>query len=199
MAHFFEVIVNIDIFNTDKQYSVIYADPPWTFETYSEAGGDRSPDYKVMTLDDIKKLPVKKISAPNSILFMWVTFPILDKSFEVMKAWGFEYKTCAFTWVKTNKTANLKALDVDKDIRMNLGYYTRANAELCLLGRRGKTLERKDKGVRQVIISPLREHSRKPDEAYDRIERLFDGPYLEMFARTQRPGWDVFGNQIDKF
>ena len=67
MAHLFEVIVNIDIFNTDKQYSVIYADPPWTFETYSEAGGDRSPDYKVMTLDDIKKLPVKKISAPNSI------------------------------------------------------------------------------------------------------------------------------------
>ena len=192
----------IDIFNTENKYNIIYADPPWTFKTYSDKGKDRSAEqhYNVLSLDDIKKLPIRDLAADSCMLFMWVTYPILDKSFEVMKAWGFDYKTCAFAWVKANKSADLSKLNVEKDIRMNMGYYTRANSELCLLGRRGKTLERMDKGVRQVILSHQREHSRKPDEAYDRIERLFgDVSRIELFARTEREGWDVWGNEVSKF
>jgi N6-adenosine-specific RNA methylase IME4 len=204
----------IDIFTTKNKYKIILADPPWQFKTYSDAGKDKSADnhYKIMNLEDIKKLPVKNLADKDAILFMWVTFPLLDKSFEVMNAWGFTYKTCGFNWIKANKSANLSKLDVNKDIRMNLGYYTRANSELCLLGdknpdepdlvllgRKGKTLPRKSKAVRQVLISHQREHSRKPDEIYSKIENLFDGPYIELFARQEHINWDSWGNEVTKF
>lgn len=204
----------VDIFNTDKKYKIILADPPWTFKTYSDKGKDKSAEnhYSCMNLDDIKRLPIKNIADKDAILFLWVTFPLLDKSFEVMKSWGFQYKTCAFNWIKANKTSNLEKLNVNKDIRMNLGYYTRANSELCLeatnaenepdlvlLGRKGKTLERKSKAVRQVLITHQREHSRKPDEIYNKIEALFDGPYIELFARQEQEGWDFFGDETTKF
>lgn len=202
----------IDIHKTTNKYKIIYCDPPWSFETYSDKGKDRSAEnhYQTMTLEDIKKLPIKNIADTDAMLFMWVTFPLLDKSFEVMKAWGFTYKTCAFNWIKANKTADLTKINVQKDIKMNLGYYTRANSELCLLaeneqtdlvllGRKGKTLPRKSKAVRQVIISNIREHSRKPDEVYKGIEDLFDGPYIELFARNERENWDCWGLEYDKF
>lgn len=205
----------IDIFNTDKKYKVILIDPPWTFETYSDKGKDKSAEqhYECMDLNWIKNLPIKKLADKDCILFIWVTFPLLKEGLDTIKAWGFEYKTCAFNWIKANKSANLSNLDVNKDIRMNLGYYTRANSELCLsaealedeqtdlvlLARKGKTLPRKSKAVRQVIISHQREHSRKPDEVHKRIEALFDGPYLELFAREEKAGWDVWGNETQKF
>jgi N6-adenosine-specific RNA methylase IME4 len=202
--------VFVDILNTDKKYRVIYADPPWSFDTFSDKGKDRSAEnhYSCQSLDDIKKLPVQNISAKDCFLFMWVTFPLLDKGIETMQAWGFTYKTCAFAWVKTNKKGahienENQLIDGELDLSYfftGMGYYARANVELCLLGRKGSgPVNRKSGGVRQLVFSPRREHSRKPDEINSRIEQLLDGPYIELFSRTDRQGWDVWGNQVDKF
>lgn len=185
------------------KYQLIYADPPWHFTVRSEKGEDRSAlnHYDVMSLEDIKQLPVNKITEDNSVLLMWVTDPFLKKGMEVMERWGFEYKTVAFHWVKMCRKS-------DK-WHMGNGYYTRANVEQCLLGvkyrltkngllRSGKGLPRQSRSVRRLIVSHLREHSRKPDEAYERIEALF-GPVtrLEMFARENRAGWDAWGNEVE--
>lgn len=204
-------MMEIDIFNTKNKYRVIYADPPWTFETYTEAGKDRSAEqhYKCQSLEDIKKLPVPKLCESTAFLFLWVTFPTLPQGLEVMKAWGFEYKSCAFNWLKLTKKGEKAIKSEDNLVEgealpehffTGMGYYTRANSELCLLGRRGTgPVNRKSGGVRQVVLAPRREHSRKPDEINQRIETLLDGPYIELFARTQRPGWDCWGNQVDMF
>ena len=123
--------MKVDIFRTDKKYDVIYADPPWSYRDKALAG-DRGAGckYDVMSLEDIKKLPVKDLAEEDCALFMWVTMPFLEEAFAVMRAWGFEYKTCAFTWVKQNKKADT--------LFWGMGNWTRANAELCLLGVRGK-------------------------------------------------------------
>jgi len=123
-------------------------------------------------------------------LLMWVTDPFLQKSFEVIESWGFEYKTVAFTWVKTNRKSD--------GYFTGLGYWTRANPEMCLLATKGKP-KRISSSVNQLLVSKRREHSRKPDEMYSKIEDLLSGPYIELFARTQRQGWDSWGNQVDKF
>jgi len=117
----------VDIFNTDKKYKIILADPPWSFKTYSDKGKDRSADnhYDIMNIDDIKKMPVKNIADKNCILFLWVTSPCLEQAFGVIKSWGFQYKTIGFNWTKTLKNVDLEKLNVNKDLRMNLGYYTR--------------------------------------------------------------------------
>ena len=157
--------MKVDIFRTDKKYDVIYADPPWSYRDKALAG-DRGAGckYDVMSFEDIKKLPVKDLAEEDCALFMWVTMPFLEEAFAVMRAWGFEYKTCAFTWVKQNKKAYT--------LFWGMGNWTRANAELCLLGVRGKP-KRKDAGVHSVIISHIEEHSKKPSEIRDRIcERL---------------------------
>ena len=176
----------------NKQYGVIYADPPWTFKTYSEKGKGRSPEqhYSVLSLADISRLPVSDISKPDAVLLMWVIDPLLDKAFEVINAWGFKYKTVAFTWAKTNKTK--------PGFFTGLGYWTRGNPEMCLLATKGKP-KRLSKSVPQLVVEQRREHSRKPDIMYSHIENLLEGPYIELFARTQRPGWDAWGNQVDKF
>ncbi len=134
--------------------------------------------------EEIIRLPVVDLAADDCALFLWVTFPNLPVGLEVLSAWGFSYKTVAFTWVKTNSRSGTPFL--------GLGQWTRANAEICLLGIRGH-VRRKAKDVRQVIMSPKREHSRKPDEQYERIMRLVDGPYIELFARYPWPGWDGWG------
>jgi N6-adenosine-specific RNA methylase IME4 len=121
----------------------------------------------------------------------------MPEAFEVIKAWGFEYKTCAFSWMKARGTQPDLFRD-EMDVQFGLGYWTRANSEVCLLATRGKP-KRINADVRQGIIEPRREHSRKPDCVPGRIERLVAGPYLELFARTTRPGWDSWGNQTDKF
>ena len=113
----------------------------------------------------------------------------------MIEAWGFTYKTCGFCW---NKGNTLPLFPDDFKDKMGLGYWTRANSEVCLLATRGKP-KRLNADVRQIIQAPLREHSRKPDEVYSKIERLVDGPYLELFARQQWPGWDVWGNEVGKF
>jgi N6-adenosine-specific RNA methylase IME4 len=178
--------------SSSKKYGAIYADPPWSFKTYSAKGEDRSAKnhYGVMSLRQIMDMPVADLAAPDCALFLWVTMPQLIEGINVMQAWGFRYKTCAFSWMKTNQKS--------EGLFTGMGYWTRSNAELCLLGTRGSP-KRINKDVKQAILAPRREHSRKPDEVYERIERLVKGPYLEIFSRTQRPGWDVWGNEVGKF
>jgi N6-adenosine-specific RNA methylase IME4 len=119
----------------------------------------------------------------------------MKDAFQIIESWGFAYKTCAFTWLKADP---YRLFADDKTPFAGMGYWTRANSEVCLLATRGKP-KRKSKSVRQGIIEPRREHSRKPDCVYERIEQLVDGPYLELFARQERPGWTAWGNQTDKF
>ncbi len=142
-----------------------------------------------MPADDICSLPVADIAEDNSVLFLWVTFPNLQESFRVIEAWGFEYRTVAFVWVKRNKKA--------MNWFMGLGYWTRANAEICLLAVKGKP-KRVSKSVRQIIDSPIERHSKKPDETRERIVDLMgDLPRIELFARQKTDGWDVWGNEVE--
>ncbi len=172
-----------------KKYGAILADPPWLFETYSAKGKGRSAErhYRCMSFKDILALEIP--AAEDCVLFLWVTDPYLEKAMGVINAWGFKYKTVAFTWVKTNKS---------DEPWTGMGFWTRANPEQCLLATRGHP-SRVRNDVAQLIIAPRREHSRKPDEIYHRIERLVAGPYLELFARQRRDGWDATGDEIDKF
>ena len=173
------------------KYGAILCDPPWNFLTHSKKGEGRSASqhYDCMTMADIKALPVADYAAPDCTLFMWVTDPFLAKGIALLDLWGFTYKTVAFYWTKRNQ---------DGTPFTGMGYWTRANPEQCLLATRGKP-KRKAKDVRRWIDAPRREHSRKPDEIHDRIERLVDGPYLEMFARQRKAGWDALGNETEKF
>jgi N6-adenosine-specific RNA methylase IME4 len=120
-------------------------------------------------------------------LFLWATDPLLPRALDVIEAWGFVYKTVAFTWVKTNRTG--------RGFFTGLGYWTRANPEICLLATRGNP-RRVGRDVPRLLIAPRREHSRKPDEVYGRIERLVPGPYLELFARARRPNWTAWGAEV---
>ena len=174
-----------------QRYKVIYADPPWYFKSFSKKGEARSATrhYNCMSVDDICNIDVNRIADDNSVLLMWVTDPYLLDAFKVMESWGFNYKTVGFTWVKTNKS---------KGYFTGMGYWTRSNPEMCLLGTKGKP-KRLDMSVKQLVVSQRREHSRKPDEVYNRIEKMLEGPYLEMFARNTRQGWDNFGNEVNKF
>ena len=172
---------------------MIYADPPWTYRRWSglegpsQRNGLAQMHYDTMSAEDIAALPIADLAAKDCALFCWACMPLLPEAVQVVRGWGFEYKTNAFTWVKTNQNGGLY---------MGLGYWTRGNPELCLLGTRGKP-RRKDKGVDEVIFEPVGKHSSKPESAAHRIERLLDGPYLELFARRPRRGWDVFGNQVE--
>ncbi len=182
--------MKIDIFNTDKKYNVIYADPPWSFKTYSEKGKGRSADrhYPTMKKEDIQALPVNEISAKDSVLFLWVTAPCLIQGIELVKAWGFEYKTVAFTWLKQYKKCG--------KLFMGNGYYTRANAEYCLLATKGKVLDRKSRSVLSAVLTPIEQHSKKPKVVRERIVELFgDIPRIELFARQHAEGWDCWGNE----
>ena len=180
-----------------KRYKVIYADPPWTFATYSRKGKGRSPEayYDCMSLADIKALPVADWAADDCALFLWTTDPMLEKAFDVIRAWGFTYKTVGFYWIKLNKLETHTVYHASSFFT-GLGFWTRANPETCLLATRGKPRRRRA-DIPKLIVSPRREHSRKPDEVYDRIEGLCEGPYLEMFARSARPAWFPWGQEAN--
>lgn len=168
------------------QYGCILADPPWSFRTYANdnvAPARGKQPYAVMSLDDIKALPVADVAAKDCLLFMWTVSHLQAAAFDVAAAWGFQPVSVALVWDKG---------------RMGMGYWTRQEVEICHLFKRGRP-KRKSKGVRQLIRAPRREHSRKPDEQYARIEALVDGPYLELFARQAWPGWSAWGNESDKF
>lgn len=173
-------------------FGAILADPPWRFSTYSECGRDRCADkhYETPSIDQLFRLPVSSLAAANCALFLWATDPQLPDAFELLNRWGFSYKTVGFYWVKTNK--------ISDGYFTGCGYWTRANPEQCLFGTKGKP-RRINRDVRRLIVSRRREHSRKPDCVHERIERLVDGPYLELFARQSRTGWTTWGNERTKF
>lgn len=173
-------------------YGAIYADPPWQYLNWSAAGTRKnaSAHYSCMTADQLAALPVGQIAAPDCALFLWVTDPTLPIGLKIMNAWGFTFKTVAFTWAKRSRR--------DTGWHMGCGYWTRANPEMCLMGTMGKP-KRRSRSVRQLVVSPVREHSRKPDQVAEGIEQLVSGPYIELFARTRRSGWDAWGNEIGKF
>jgi N6-adenosine-specific RNA methylase IME4 len=181
-------------------WPVIYADPPWSFKTYSAKGEGRSAKkhYGVMRLSEICALPINDIAARNAHLFLWTTAPHFVESLAVVTAWGFTYSTIGFTWIKTSKKAP-RTIFNEKALHWGMGRTTRANAEFVIYARRGKPSPVKRHDVHSVIIDRVREHSRKPDTARERIEQLYDGPYLELFARQQSEGWTAWGNQSDKF
>lgn len=173
-----------------KKYNIILADPPWTFKVWSEKGLDRSAiqHYDVMRAADIKALPVNKLAAEDCVLFLWVTSPLLELGIEVVKKWGFKYKTVGFAWAKETKNGHW---------HMGNGYWTRANIELCILATRGHP-RRISAAVRQLVHAKIGTHSAKPPEVRDRIvELLGDLPRVELFARERCPGWDSIGLEID--
>lgn len=202
-------------------YGVIYADPAWRFEGYNEASSgvpQRAPDqhYDTMTVAEMAELPVWKLAAPDCALLMWGTSSHLKQGIWLAERWGFEYSSKAFGWSKLNPHAernHLKKfiawadgprdtqpprLDDPANWKIGMGHGTRRNTEDCWLFTRGKP-KRLDMGVRELIVAPVGEHSRKPHETYDRIERLFGGPYAELFSRNTRAGWSSWGNQTTKF
>ena len=181
--------MKVDIYNTDKKYNIIYADPPWNYRDKALAGNrGASCKYPVMSTGDIARFPINKITHDDCTLFLWVTMPKLNEVFDLIKEWGFEYKTCAFTWVKKNK--------VSDSWFVGMGHWTRANAEICLLATKGKP-KRVSASVRSVIESPIEAHSKKPDIIREKIVELMgDLPRIELFARQHVDGWDCWGNEV---
>ena len=144
-----------------------------------------------MSIPEMCALPIRDIAEDNAVLLMWVTMPMLEVSFEVIKAWGFKYKTCAFTWVKTNK---------DGSLYMGMGRHTRANAEICLLATRGKGVPRENAGIRNTVQLPRTKHSEKPDYFRSQIRFLYGihPTKIELFSREQNiPNFDVWGNEVE--
>jgi len=155
-----------------------------------------------MAADAIEQLPVGGLAACHAHLFLWITGPFLARGMHlpVMRAWGFEPSSTAFVWIKPNRKAFANGgFFLDETLfAKGMGHTTRQNAEYVVLGRRGKP-RRLCKDVHQLIIQPRREHSRKPDEFYARVERYCTGPYVELFSRQRRPGWTAWGDELDKF
>ncbi|MGH6851358.1 MAG: MT-A70 family methyltransferase [Methylocella sp.] len=182
-------------FSKLRKYGVIYADPPWSFRNWSAKGTGRNAISHYDCLDPaaLAALPVADLAADDCVLFLWAIDPLLPRALDLIRAWGFEYKTVGFYWVKLNS-----APKHDADYFTGLGYWTRANPEQCLMATRGKP-PRKAKNVRRLVVEKRRQHSRKPDCVRERIEALVDGPYLELFARETKPGWDCWGDQRGLF
>jgi N6-adenosine-specific RNA methylase IME4 len=178
---------DIDIFNTDKKFQIIYADPAWS---YWEGGQkNQSLHYQTMSIKDICELPINKISDDNSILFLWVTYPILKESLDVIESWGFKYSTCGFVWVKKNKKSD--------SYFFGNGSWTRANSELCLIATKG-SITRLDASISQIVDERISEHSRKPLVVKKLITDLVgDLPRIELFSRNkEKDGWFNWGNNI---
>lgn len=190
-------------------FCAIVADPPWAFKARTaiqtrnfDSARDVEKHYQTMTIDKIMALPVGDLAAKDCHLFLWTTGPCLRQAFDVLTAWKFKYSSMGFVWVKLKRSHDPNQLRLlptaAADLHTGLGLTTRKNAEFVLLGRRGNA-RRLSKSVREIILSPVREHSRKPDEAYDRVREYCAGPYLDLFARAARPGWTTWGDEADKF
>ncbi|MFW9872184.1 MAG: MT-A70 family methyltransferase [Candidatus Thorarchaeota archaeon] len=177
-----------------KKYEIIYADPPWSYNDKMKMKGAHgmirgaASFYSTMKIDDIKLLPIQDISDENCVLFLWVTMPLLQEGLDVIKAWGFKYKTCGFTWIKTTKNGKLHC---------GMGHYTRGNAELCLIGTKGK-LKRQNNSIYQIVEAKIRKHSQKPNSVRKKIELLYGNiNRIELFAREKVKGWDSWGLEIE--
>lgn len=170
-----------------RKFNILYADPPWKYERNKVQGAAEN-HYPTMSIEQLCALDVEKITDENCALFLWSTFPFLPEALRLIKAWGFTYKTTAFVWLKQNRK--------NKDWFFGLGFWTRGNAEICLLATKGKP-QRKSAKVSQLIIAPIDKHSKKPDIVREKIVELMgDLPRIELFARQTTPGWEVFGNEV---
>lgn len=173
---------------TIQKYQVIYADPPWDYQQCRLSGSAKK-HYPTMRIEELCALPVAEIANRDCALFLWATFPQLPEALRLIQAWGFMYKTVAFVWLKQNR----KALTWF----YGLGFWTRSNAEICLLATKGHP-KRQSAGIHQLVISPVERHNKKPDEVREKIVALMgDVPRIELFARQQTPGWDIWGNEVE--
>ena len=177
----------------NKKYQIIYADPPWSYAdklgSNTAKMGACEYHYKTMTHSQLLELPINKLADDNCILFLWVTMPKLNEVFDYIKAWGFTYKTVAFTWVKLNPKAGT--------VFKGIGRWVQGNAELVLLCTKGHP-KRISKSVPQIVMAKRGKHSVKPEEVRDRIMKLMgDLPRIELFARQKTEGWDVWGNEVE--
>ena len=188
-------------------YGAIAVDAPMRFKSYAPAElqpwnrrRDNARHYRTMSWDDLMALPVSELANPKGChLFIWSSGPFLPWTLRLIEAWGFKYSTRAFTWAKARPSWDgVSPLDPDKDFPSITGHTVRHQTELVLLARRGNC-RRKAKNVDELIIAPRREHSRKPDEFYRRVETYCDGPYVDLFARERRPGWDPWGDEVGRF
>lgn len=172
-------------------YGAILADPPWRFANFSAKGEEKNPTahYPCMSFDELAALPVNHLAASDCAIFMWATAPMLPDALRLLDAWGFTFKTMG-AWAKQSSTGASWAFGT--------GYVFRSALEPYLIGTRGHPVVR-SRSVRNLIVAPVREHSRKPRQAHRDVESLFDGPYAELFAREAALGWDVWGNQTGKF
>ena len=174
--------------NITRKYSIIYADPPWHYNQ-KRLNGAAEHHYPTMSIEELCALPISNLAAEDSTLFLWTTFPQFPEALRLIKAWRFQYKTVAFVWLKLNRKT--------RSWFYGLGFWTRGNAEICLLATKGHP-KRKSANIHQFIISPIEQHSKKPDETRDKIIALMgDLPRLELFARQETPGWDVWGNEVN--
>jgi N6-adenosine-specific RNA methylase IME4 len=179
---------SVDIYTTDRKYNIIYADPAWSYTDWENGLRNPTTHYKTMTIDDICNLPVKNIADNDCVLFLWVTYPLLQDCFKVIESWGFKYKTAGFVWVKKNKSSDSNFF--------GCGNWTRANSELCLIATKGKP-QRLDASISQIVESPIEEHSKKPNSIRNLITDLVGKlPRIELFSRKQIDGWDCWGNEV---
>ena len=173
-----------------REYALIYADPPWSFVTYSDRGLKKSAQrhYSCSPAGVLREMAVGDLAAQNSVLAMWATFPMLPQAIGLMDAWGFTYKTGG-AWGKMSKGGG--------KVAFGTGYIFRSAAELLLVGTRGKPVWG-NRRTRNLWLAPVREHSRKPDEVRDLLAALVPGPRIELFARSRHEGWDAWGNEVGK-
>lgn len=188
----------------ENGYGTLYLDPPWRFKTFTEDPGDRAPPYPTMSMEEIAALPISELAARHCWMFCWTSGPYLPFTLEIIRQWGFRYSTRAFTWVKLKRTGD--------GFHRGLGMTTRKNTEEVILAKLGSppVIHRPDELLvtdadgdqvpdTEVCLTPVREHSRKPDEIRQRVASLGKGPRLELFARQRAPGWDAWGNDTGKW
>lgn len=176
----------------EGKYKVILADPPWAYGN-NGCRGAAANEYSTMTVEDICALPIASLAADDSVLLEWCTWPQLQEGLQVMKAWGFDYVT-GFPWVKAKNISHDLWGELTFDVPYGVGFWARGCTEFVLIGKRGKPSPPKAGFI--GLLSPNLSHSRKPDSIYHYAESL-PGPYLELFARRRREGWDAFGNQVE--
>jgi N6-adenosine-specific RNA methylase IME4 len=177
---------------TPLRYGLILADPPWEYRLRS---GPAAVPYKTMPTEEICAMNMGMFAQRDCALLLWGTSPMLPDALRVMSAWGFTFRGKGFCWAKTNKWRFDQPASEVSTWFMGRGYSSRANTEDCWLGTIGSPFKRSG-GVRELIVAPIGPHSQKPEAVYDRCQRLYDGPYLDLFSRKVRPGWDQFGDEV---
>ena len=187
-------------------YGAIAIDPASRFKSYTaiqsqnpSSRRDNERHYRTMSFAELAALPVKELAAPTGChLFVWTSGPFLPQTLKLIELWGFRYSTRAFTWLKVRRGWDGVSPLYESDFPVGLGLTTRSQTEIVLLARRGNC-RRNAKNVRELILAPRREHSRKPNEFFRRVEQYCEGPFVDLFARERRPGWDAFGDETEKF